>query len=191
MTQPTAYIGRPLTPAPGASAGELRVARFRPHARRLLWSAVLLIAVSGAVGYLTGNLPAPFADWMLWAAATVVVLLLVVIPYLRWAAHTYTITTRRIIEQRGLIARHQSELSHVRGYTIAERRGPLQRMWGCGTLTLSNGVDAPLRLVDIPLVTLVHEVLADQVEVSQIIAHRDSQSIPRLPDDPAAGRPAP
>ena len=189
MTQPTAYIGRPLTPPPGVSASELRVARFRPHARRLLWPALVLIAVSAAVGFLTGNLPAPFADWMLWAAAMVVVLVLVVIPYLRWAAHIYTITTRRVIEQKGLIARHQAELSHIRGYTIADRRGPLQRLWGSGTLTLSNGIDAPLRLVDSPFVTLVHEVLADQVEVSQIIAHRDSQSIPPLPESRAGGGP--
>ena len=47
-----------------------------------------------------------------------------------------------------------------------------------------RGVDAPLRLVDIPLVTLVHEVLADQVEVSQILAHRDSHSIPVIGDPP-------
>jgi hypothetical protein len=49
-------------------------------------------------------------------------------------------------------------------------------MWGTGTITLSNGVDAPLRLVNVPSVNLVHEVLADQVEVNQILAHRDAQS---------------
>jgi hypothetical protein len=55
-----------MTPAPGAEVRELRVARVRGHARRLFWSAVVLVAVSGAVGYFTGNLPAPFEDWMLW-----------------------------------------------------------------------------------------------------------------------------
>ncbi|MFT4135067.1 MAG: PH domain-containing protein [Microbacterium sp.] len=162
---------------------------MRSNARRLLWSVLVLMAVSAAVGYLTGNLPAPFADWMLWAAATVIVLVLVVIPYLRWAAHTYTITTRRVIEQRGLLVRRRVELTHLRGYTITERRGPLQRLWRSGTLVLSDGVDAPLRLVDVPSVALVHEVLADQVEVSQIIAHRDSQAIPLSPQAPPADPP--
>ncbi len=183
MTQPTAYHGRPFTPAPGAATPELRVARLRAHARPLLWSALVLIVVSGAVGYLTGNLPAPVEEWMLWVGAGVVVLLLVVLPYLRWLAHTYTITTRRVIEQRGLIGRHRSEILHARGYTITERRGPLQRLVGAGTLTLSNGVDAPLRMVNVPAARLVHEVLADQVEVSQILAHRDSHSIPIVGDD--------
>ena len=66
MTQPTAYTGRPLTPAPGAEPRELRIARVRPHARRLFWSALVLIVVAGAVGYFTGNLPAPLdetPDW--------------------------------------------------------------------------------------------------------------------------------
>lgn len=178
MTQPTSLPGRPLTPAPGSTAPELRVARLRAHARRLFWSALVLIAVAGAVGYFSGNPPAVFADWwqdwMLWAAAGGVVLLLVVLPYLRWLAHTYTITTRRVVEQSGLLARRRRELTHGRGYTISEKRGPLQRLWGAGTLVLSNGVDEPLRMTNLPAVRLVHETLADQVEISQILAHRDA-----------------
>ncbi len=154
------------------------VARLRRHARRMLWPALVLIAVAGAVGYFTGNLPAPLEDWMLWAAAGGVVLLLVVLPYLRWLSHTYTVTTRRVIERAGFVSRGRTDVSHQRGYTISERRGPLQRLWGSGTLSLANGVDAPMRLVDIPSVRLVHETLADQIEVSQILAHRDSHSIP-------------
>lgn len=164
--------GRPLTPAPGIPTPELRVARFRGHARRLFWSALVLVVTAGAVGYFYGNLPAPFTNWMLLAAAGAIVLLLVVLPFLSWWGRVYTITTRRVIA-RGGFGGHAREYTHVRGYTIQMRRGPLQRMWGAGTLTLRNGVDEPLRLVDIPSVALVHEALVDQVEVSQILAHRE------------------
>lgn len=187
VTQPTAYTGRPLTPAPGVESRELRIARVRPHARRLFWSALVLIVVAGAVGYFTGNLPAPLdetPDWVLCLVAGVVVLLLVVIPYLRWLAHTYTVTTRRVIARSGLLRRTRTEIGHARGYTISERRGPIQRIWGTGTLTLTNGVDAPLRMVDIPAVRLMNETLADQVEVSQILAHRDSHAVPIVPGPP-------
>ncbi len=180
MSQP-AYSGRPAAPAPGAATPELRVARFRGHARHLLWPALLTVAVSGAAGFFAGNLPAPFTDVSLWAAAGLIVVVFAVLPYLRWASHTYTITTRRIIETSGLVRRRRNELSHTRGYTIGESRGPIQRLWGAGTLTLSNGVDPALKLSDIPAVALVHEVLVDQVEVSQILAHRDSHSIPTVP----------
>ena len=101
MTQPMSYGGRPMTPAPGAPTPELGVARFRAHARRLSWSALVLIAVAGAVGYFYGNLPAPFENWMLLAAASVIVLFLVLLPFLAWWSHVYTITTRRVIERTG------------------------------------------------------------------------------------------
>lgn len=189
MTQPTSYGGRPLTPAPGAPTPELLVARFRPHARRLFWSALVLIVVAAACGYLYGNLPAPFEDWMLLTAAAVVVLLLVLLPFLGWWAHVYTITTRRVMERRGAFGAKRRELAHVRGYTLTVRRGLLQRLWGAGTITLTNGVDEPLRLADIPSVELVHEALVDQVEVNQILAHRDAQPLPPAPASAVPPRP--
>lgn len=165
-----------MMPPPGAPVEELLVARFRGHARRLLWSALVLIAVCGAAAYFFDNLPEPFENWMLLTAAAAAIALLVVLPFVVWLSRSYTITTRRVIVREGLGSRHRREMSHTRGYSIAVRRGLLQRLWGAGTITLSNGVDAPLRLQNIPSVNLVHETLADQVEVNQILAHRDAQS---------------
>jgi len=184
MTQPATYGGRPPMVVPDASAPELRIARFRPHARRLTWSALVLIAVAGALGFFYGNLPAPFENWMLLSAAAAVVLFLVLLPFLSWWSHVYTITTQRVLERAGIFTSRRRELTHVRGYSIQVRRGVLQRMWGAGTLVLSNGVDAPLRLANVPSVGLVHEALVDQVEVNQILAHRDAQALPPLPPAP-------
>lgn len=163
-------------PPPGAPAEERLIARFHRNARHLIWSALVLITVSGATAYLYGNLPEPFTDLMLLTAAAVIVLIVVVVPFLVWLSRSYTVTTRRIIAHNGIGARRSQEMSHARGYTITVRRGLFQRIWGAGTVTLTNGVDAPLRLVDISHVSLVHETLADQIEVGQILAHRDAQS---------------
>ncbi|WP_404438729.1 PH domain-containing protein [Microbacterium aerolatum] len=177
MTQPTTLGGRPMMPPPGAPAEELLIARFHGHARGLFWSALLMIAIFGATAYFYDNLPGGYENWMLIAAAAVLLVLGVVVPYLIWASRTYTVTTRRVIVHRGLGARQRREMSHVRGYTIGMRRGILQRMWGAGTITLSNGMDSPLQLVNIPNVALVNEALADQIEVNQILAHRDAQTM--------------
>ncbi|MFS0893262.1 PH domain-containing protein [Microbacterium sp. 179-I 3D3 NHS] len=175
MTQPTTLGGRPLMPPPGVPAQELLIARFRGHARRLFWSAVALIAVFGATAFFYDNLPAGLENWMLLCAAGLLVLLTAVVPFLVWYSRSTTITTKRVISHDGVGARNRREMSHARGYTISVRRGPLQRLWGAGTITLSNGVDDPLRLSNVPNVTLVHETLADQIEVGQILAHRDAQ----------------
>lgn len=176
-------------PAQGAAVPELRIARVRSHARRLIWPALVLIAVAGATGYFTDNLPDPYENWMLWAAAAAVVVLLVVIPFLRWWGRSFTVTTRRVIARSGIFAQHRTELTHARGYTIAERRGIVQRIWGAGTLTLANGIDAPIKMANIGSVRLMHEVLADQVEVSQILAHRDAPSLPIIPPLPTTPLP--
>lgn len=175
MTQPVTLGGRPVMPPPGVPSEELLIARFRGHARRLFWSALVLIAVFGATTFFYDNLPSGFENWMLLAAAGLVVLLAVVVPFFVWYSRSTTVTTRRVIAHQGIGARQRREMSHARGYTIGVRRGPLQRLWGAGTITLSNGVDAPLRLPNVPNVTLVHETLADQIEVGQILAHRDAQ----------------
>lgn len=164
-----------MTPPPGAPAPEFVIASLRGHAGRLFWSALLLIAVAGAVGFLYGNLPAPFEDWMLLAVAGALVLLGVILPYLAWLTRTYTVTTRRVIGRSGLLSRSRVELSHARGYSVATHRGILQRMRGTGTLTLSDGMEHELVMKDVPHAVLVGEVLADQVEMNQIMAHRDSR----------------
>lgn len=176
MTQPVGLGGRPMTPPPGVPAEERLVARFHRHARHLFWSALVLVVVCGAAAYFYDNLPAPFENWMLLAGGVALIVLLVLVPWCVWLSRTYTVTTRRVIVRTGVGARRTREMSHTRGYTIDVRRGILQRMSGTGTITLSNGVDAPLRLVDVPDAALVHETLADQIEVGQILAHRDAQA---------------
>ncbi|GAA3653363.1 PH domain-containing protein [Microbacterium marinilacus] len=176
MSLPTP-AARPATPPPGAPAPELAIATLRGHAGRLVWSVLLLVAVAAAAGFFYGNLPRPFEDWMLLSAAALLILLGVVVPYVVWLSRTYTITTRRVIGRRGLLARSRTELSHGRGYTVGTRRSVLQRMRGTGTLTLSDGLGGELVMKDVPSAVLVGEVLADQVEMNQILAHRDSQGV--------------
>ncbi len=177
VTSETATVGHFALPIPDEPGAERLIARFRSHGRRLFWPALILIGAAGATAYFFGNLPAPFEDWMLLAAAALVILLGAVVPYLVWLSRTYAITTQRVIVSRGLGARHRSELSHSRGYTIAVRRGPLQRIWGTGTITLSDGRGRALRLQNVPNAVLVHETLADQIEIGQILAHRDARAL--------------
>ncbi len=66
---------------------------------------------------------------MLLTAAAVVVVFLVLLPFLSWWSHVYTITTRRVLERWGVFGVRRRELSHVRGYTVQERRGSSS---GCG-----------------------------------------------------------
>jgi 5-(carboxyamino)imidazole ribonucleotide synthase len=122
---------------------------------------------------------------MLWSAAGLVVLLLVIIPFLRWYFRTYTVTTRRVVAQSGVFGRaHQIGTPRLHD---RERRGPIQRMWGRGpspSPTASTRRCGWSTSRGPPL----NEALADQVEVSQILAHRDSHAMPVVPRPAAALR---
>jgi len=153
---------------------ELRIATFRRGAELLVFPAILLVVVAGVVGYLYTNLPDPYEDWMLLSAAGALVLLAVALPWWIWASRTYILTTRRIIVSRGLLVRRRSELLHATGYRIEVVRGPIQRLFGRGTLILSSGgVELALKGVHSP--RLVRETLSDQIEICQILAHRQAQ----------------
>jgi Uncharacterized conserved protein len=153
---------------------ELRIATFRRGAIWLGLPAIVLIAVAGITGYYAGNLPAPYENWMLFAAAAAIVVLAVALPWWIWASQTYILTTRRIIVSSGLIVRRRSELLHATGYRIEVVRGPLQRLLGRGTLILSSG-GAELALRNVHSPKLVRETLSDQIEICQILAHRQAQ----------------
>jgi len=153
---------------------ELRIATFRRGAAWLALPAVVLVAVAGAAAYLLTNLPAPFEDWMLLTAAAAVVLFAVVLPWWVWASRSYVVTTRRVIERRGLIIRRRREMLHQIGYTIEMSRGPLQRLFGRGTLSLGSD-ESGMSMRDIHSPKLVRETLSDQIEVCQILAHRQAQ----------------
>ena len=133
-----------------------------------------LSPTAGAAAYFFTNLPAPFEDWMLLAAAAAIVLFAVVLPWWVWASRSYIVTTRRVIETRGLLIRRRRELLHQAGSLIEVSRGPLQRMLGRGTLSLGTG-DGGIEMRDVHSPKLVRETLSDQIEVCQILAHRQAQ----------------
>lgn len=152
-------------------APERLVVRFRPSGRNLIWSALLTIATCAGVGWFWGHLPDGVEHWMLIAAAGFIVVLLGFAPLVRWSSRSYRITTRRVIARSGLLTHNTHEIAHSTGYTIRLRRGPIQRLFGEGTITLSSGTET-LVLRNVPNVLLVHEVLADELERRQLAARR-------------------
>ncbi|MGO2658707.1 PH domain-containing protein [Mycetocola reblochoni] len=152
---------RPLVPT------EWEVARVRASARGLLLPAVLFVALCGLVPFALGFVDRPWQAWVLLGSAVVVAVFGCVMPYLMWLSRSYTITSRRVIVKHGVFVRTRREMFHSRGYTVTLRRGPIQSMTRSGTVTLSNGIDAPLALDDVAGAGRVADALTELVERSQ------------------------
>ncbi|MDO9063272.1 MAG: PH domain-containing protein [Microbacterium sp.] len=140
------------------------VARLHPHARRLAWSAVSVIAAAGAVGYFLGNMPERWMNGVLLGAAIAVLVFAGLLPFLVWAGRQYLITTRRVVVRRGLLTRVRQELLHSRGYDVTVRQSPVQRLFRSGDVLVNTGLEAPMVLRDVPSAVLVADVLQDLME---------------------------
>jgi uncharacterized membrane protein YdbT with pleckstrin-like domain len=150
-----------------AGATEQVVARMHRNARVLFLPALLFIALVGGTVYLVGIAE---ETWQLaagLAAAGLLFLFGVLVPFLFWLTRSYTLTTKRLIVRHGLFTRTRREVLHSRGYAVTLTRGPLQSMVGSGTITVSPGADSPLVLKDAPGAVLVQSTLHELLERAQ------------------------
>ncbi len=88
---------------------------------------------------------------------------LLLVPWLQWYTHTYTVTTKRIITRSGIFNRSGHDLPLTRISDIQLDKDVTDRFFGCGTLALQTSSDDPLLLHDVPQVEKV------QVEISNLL----------------------
>jgi uncharacterized membrane protein YdbT with pleckstrin-like domain len=167
-----------------AAPSERVVARLRPHARALFWPSLILIATSGAVGYLSGQVTEVWVSVLLYAGAAAIVLLLFLLPLAFWLSKRYTVTTRRIILRHGFFVRVRQELLHSRGYDVSVRKNLLQSAFRSGDVRINAGLENPIVLQDVPRADLVQSALHDLMEHSQnVIATRRQQEESAVADE--------
>lgn len=144
---------------PLLAADERLVSHLRRHERVLLRPALFLILASAVLGFALAALPGAGAEWgaaALWLVYLVAVGRFSLYPYLRWLTTTYTITDRRIISRSGIISQQGHDLPLHRVLDVTYRRSFLDRLFGCGTLTLLTAAEGALPLVGVPDVERLH-----------------------------------
>jgi uncharacterized membrane protein YdbT with pleckstrin-like domain len=160
------------------------VARLRPHGRALFWPTTLLVLIVGATAYFFDRFPESWENLALLGVAALLVLLLWIVPLLRWLGRNYTITTRRVILRSGFLVRVRQELLHSRGYDVTVRKNGVQSVFGSGNVQINTGLDHPVVMRDVPAADLVQAALHDLMEANQsmIAAHRQ-QDASRAPNE--------
>lgn len=149
-----------------AAPAERVVARLRPHARRLFWPSVVLVATCGALGFFGTSLPEAWERIAALVAACLIAVLLFLLPVLSWLSSRYTVTTRRVTLRRGFFVRTRQQIMHHRGHDVTVSQTWLQRAFHCGTIRIHRGDHPPVVLRDVPQVDLVQSALLDLMESS-------------------------
>lgn len=145
--------------------GETLALELRGHWYTLTAPVLVLLLTCGVGSFLAATVPDSDARATLRViiavTGTALVLRWSVWPFLVWYAHSFLLTTRRLVVREGVMARRGHDVA-LDGITDASyTRSLLQRMVGCGRLSISvGGRPGVVVLDDVPLVAEVREALA-------------------------------
>lgn len=139
-----------------------------PHGKALVVPALAVVVVAGLTAYGLGATPGgtwqPRERWGELAAAVLVLLVVSVLPWLRWRTTHLVITSRRVVTRSGVLSRTTREIPLVRVNDVMLSHGIVERLLGCGDIVISSGSEhGQLLLGDVPHVEDVQRRLSDLV----------------------------
>jgi uncharacterized membrane protein YdbT with pleckstrin-like domain len=144
--------------------GERVVLELREHAKALIRPfLLLLVLLAVAIGSFLVPLDGiDIARWALLGVLGVVAIVWVFVPWLKWRTTTYSVTTQRIALRSGIITRVGRDIPLYRINDITLEKDLVDRMFGCGTLVVSDATEkAGMVLHDVPRVDEVHVQLQE------------------------------
>lgn len=134
-----------------------------PHWKMLVLPVLaflLIAALCGYVGALIAGQTWQFSGWVTLAVVGVVgAVWLTLVPLLRWQTTHFVLTTHRVLVREGILSRSGIDIPIRRINSVQFRHTLVERMLGCGTLTIESASDEPLEFDDIPDVERVHSLL--------------------------------
>ena len=147
--------------------GEQTVATTRTHLKVLFIPFVILLLVAALEGFVQAKVAGEASAtvrWILVAIAVVLVSIGTLLPFFRWLAWTYTLTNKRIVEQKGLLTRTGRVIPLSRINDVAFEKNLNDRILGCGTLIIHDASEqAGLQLRDIPNIEAFHRTVSNLV----------------------------
>ncbi len=143
--------------------GEYVLLHKHPHWKMLVLPVLALLLVVAAAGYLASMVSSRAWSGYGWigigAGALVAVCWFTLAPLLRWCTTHFVVTTRRVLVREGVFTRSGMAIPMDRVNTVQFRHSLLERLLGCGTLSIESASDEPLEFDDIPGVVRAHAVL--------------------------------
>jgi uncharacterized membrane protein YdbT with pleckstrin-like domain len=144
--------------------GEHVVISTRTHPKALIVPGLILLVAVAAVLFLSTVTDSTVLGVVAGAVAAAVVLWWVVRPFIDWLTTTYTFTNRRFIKRSGLIAKEGRTIPLNRISGVDFEIGVVDRIFGCGTLIVSDAsTNGRVLLDDIPRVEQVQLKVAEEL----------------------------
>jgi uncharacterized membrane protein YdbT with pleckstrin-like domain len=143
--------------------GEQVVVHARPHWKTLVGPVSAFLVTVGVTIYLAGLIgDDTWAGWgwiVLGVLVVAAVVWLIVVPVLRRYTTHFVVTDRRVLVREGIIARQGIDLPKSRIEGVVFVQTFVERLLGCGTLTIETAASEPLEFEDLPNVQRVYGLL--------------------------------
>jgi uncharacterized membrane protein YdbT with pleckstrin-like domain len=148
------------------SEGESVVLDLHTHWKAMVLPVLELLAVLTVSGYLVGGLvDDPTGRWLIGGVAALLVLVLFVVPLLRWRTTHFVVTTERVVMRSGIIARQGRDVPLSRINDVSFHHSVIERILGCGTLIVESASErGQVLLHDIPRVEHVQRTVYQLVD---------------------------
>lgn len=146
--------------------GERVVFHTRTHPKQIFVPVLILIVLLAVAGFLSAKVSGAGLI-AVWVVAAVLAIAVVLRPVLVWLTATYTVTDRRLLTRTGVITRRGHDIPLNRISDVSSDRGLLDRMFGCGTLIVSDAsTQGRVALPDVP------QVEKRQLQLSDLLYRR-------------------
>lgn len=144
--------------------GEHIVVSTRTHFKALIGPGLILLVVVAALLFLSTLTDSTVLGVGAGVVAAVIVIWFCVRPLIDWLTTTYTFTNRRFIKRSGLVAKEGRTIPLNRISGVDFEIGVIDRMFGCGTLIVSDAsTDGRVLISDIPHVEKVQLQVAEEL----------------------------
>ena len=145
------------------------VRHLHPHWLTLFWPVVWFLALVGGVSFGMALIPAGRQQGVvrmgILAVALVLLIILVLVPVLRWKTTHYVITTHRLLFREGILSRRGRDIGLSRITDVSYRQSLWDRIINSGTLTIeSAGESGATVLKQIPDSEGVQQLLNLMIE---------------------------
>lgn len=145
-----------------------------PHWKTLILPVLVLLVTLGAAGFLYAVIDDQIGRYVIGAVALVLVVTMFLVPVLRWRTTLFVLTSKRIVVRTGILSRTGRDIPLTRVNDVTFTHNLLERMLGCGTLTVeSAGERGQVELDDVPHVEQVQRLLYELVEGATGASPRD------------------
>lgn len=142
------------------------IARLTPRARRAFAPVAGFLLLTWSGFYFAAQFELELQRWIIALGTAVLVVLLCVPAFLRWASIRYRITARGLRARRGLLSVRRAELVFEPQMQVDVRRTLAQRVARCADVRIVQGAEVLFVLRDLPDPELVASVLRDAIAAS-------------------------